>query len=140
MAGKFKNTRNQWNKSAPYTLQSHPYVERLIGTTRREYLDHLIFWNAKELEKKSNQFKGYCNEERTHSSLSRNIPINAGYKATKKVVSIGQYRWDHLKMGHFSYQLQHNLEIKHDRLNFEIPQKQNKHAALLSVTNAFALS
>ena len=27
-------------KSVAYTLVSHPFVERLIGTIRREYLDH----------------------------------------------------------------------------------------------------
>jgi hypothetical protein len=25
---------------------SHPYIQRLIGTVRREYLDGLFFWNA----------------------------------------------------------------------------------------------
>ena len=33
-------------KSVPYAPLSHPFVERLIGTVRREYLDHLFFWNA----------------------------------------------------------------------------------------------
>ena len=29
-------------KSIPYTPQSHPFVERSIGTIRREYLDHVF--------------------------------------------------------------------------------------------------
>ena len=29
--------------SVPYIPISHPYIERLIGTIRREYLDHLFF-------------------------------------------------------------------------------------------------
>ena len=32
--------------------QSHPFVERVIGTLRREYLDHLFFWTGTDLEKK----------------------------------------------------------------------------------------
>jgi transposase InsO family protein len=33
-------------KSIPYTPLSHPFVERLIGTIRHEFLDHTLFWNA----------------------------------------------------------------------------------------------
>ncbi len=37
-------------KSVPYAPASHPFVERLIGTIRREYLDRVFFWNAVDLE------------------------------------------------------------------------------------------
>jgi putative transposase len=36
-------------KTVPYTPLSYPFVERLIGTIRREYLDHTLFWNAVDL-------------------------------------------------------------------------------------------
>ena len=39
-------------KSVPYVPLSHPFVERLIGTVRREYLDHILFWTAADLENK----------------------------------------------------------------------------------------
>ncbi len=29
---------------------SHPFVERLIGTLRREYLDRMLFWTTADLE------------------------------------------------------------------------------------------
>lgn len=29
----------------PYAPLSHPFVKRLIGTIRREYLDRVLFWN-----------------------------------------------------------------------------------------------
>ncbi|MGB5472454.1 MAG: hypothetical protein WBQ78_03130 [Gammaproteobacteria bacterium] len=37
-------------KTVPYTPLSHLFVERLIGTIRREHLDQMLFWNASDLE------------------------------------------------------------------------------------------
>ncbi len=39
-------------KAIPCTPRSHPFVERLIGTVRREYLDRTLFWNQSDLERK----------------------------------------------------------------------------------------
>ena len=61
-------------KSIPYTPCSHPFVERLIGAIRREYLDHTLFWNAVDLERKLADFQAYYNEHRTHSSLRGDVP------------------------------------------------------------------
>jgi hypothetical protein len=43
-------------KSVPYAPTSHPFVERLIGTVRREFLDHVPFWGARDLERKLRSF------------------------------------------------------------------------------------
>src|SRR5438128_94552 len=61
-------------KTVPYMPISHPFVERLIGTIRREYLDHSLFWNAIDLESKLVEFKHYYNRHRTHSGLSGKTP------------------------------------------------------------------
>jgi hypothetical protein len=45
-------------KTVPYTPQSHPFIERLIGTIRREFLDHTLFWNEADLERKLADFQG----------------------------------------------------------------------------------
>ena len=44
-------------KSVPYVPMSHPFMERFIGTIRREYLDNVPFWNSLELERKPGEFK-----------------------------------------------------------------------------------
>jgi hypothetical protein len=44
-------------KSVPYIQVSHP-VERVIGTIWREYLDRRFFWNAVDLTRKLEEFKG----------------------------------------------------------------------------------
>jgi hypothetical protein len=55
-------------KTVPYVPQSHPFVERLIGTIRREYLDHMLFWTSADLENKLLDFRTYFNHHRTHHS------------------------------------------------------------------------
>jgi transposase InsO family protein len=58
-------------KTIPYVPMSHPFVERLIGTIRREYLDHVLFWTSLDLERKLSEFKDYYNRHRAHSALPR---------------------------------------------------------------------
>jgi transposase InsO family protein len=71
-------------KSIPYTPRSHPFIERLIGTIRREFLDHTLFWNAVDLERKLELFKDYYNHSRTHASLDGNTPAEiSGDRATQ---------------------------------------------------------
>jgi putative transposase len=61
-------------KSVPYTPVSHPFVERLIGTVRREYLDRMFFWNALDLTRKLGGFKYYYNLHRVHRALDGTPP------------------------------------------------------------------
>ncbi|MFT5390558.1 MAG: putative transposase [Gammaproteobacteria bacterium] len=44
-------------KTVPYTPTSHQFVERLIGTTRREFLDYVLFWNTLDLAGKLEEFR-----------------------------------------------------------------------------------
>jgi len=53
--------------TVPFVPHSRPFVERLIGTVRRELLDHSLFWNAVDLEKKLADFMLYFNQHRVHS-------------------------------------------------------------------------
>jgi integrase-like protein len=61
-------------KSVPYAPVSHPFIERLIGTVRREYLDHLFFWSAIDLTQKLEAFADYYNAHRVHRSLHGTTP------------------------------------------------------------------
>lgn len=62
-------------KTMPHVPVSHPFVERLIGTMRREFLDHVLFWNARDLERKLAEFQTYYNEARGHASLDGHTPL-----------------------------------------------------------------
>jgi transposase InsO family protein len=61
-------------KSVPYAPVSHPFVERLIGTIRREYLDRMFFWNAVDLAQKLREFRDYYNADRVHRALAGATP------------------------------------------------------------------
>ena len=82
-------------KSVPGYPVSHPFVERIIGTARREYLDHLLFFNGRDLQNKLDQFQTYYNDIRTHSSLELKTPTAKafGEASDKNVISIDHYRW-----------------------------------------------
>src|SRR5471032_1789318 len=61
-------------KSVPFVPCSHPFVERLIGTIRRDHLDHLWFWNRLDLQRKLARFARYYNQARVHSALTGKTP------------------------------------------------------------------
>ena len=80
-------------KAVPYVPLSHPFVERLIGTTRREFLDHTLFWNARDLERKLGEFKEYYNEDRVHGALGGDTPAKASGELATKRADRRRFRW-----------------------------------------------
>src|SRR6202521_253403 len=62
-------------KTVPNVPLSHPFVERVIGTMRREFLDQVLFWNASDLERKLGEFQTYYNAARCHASLEGYTPM-----------------------------------------------------------------
>ncbi len=61
-------------KAVPYVALSHPFVERLIGTVRREFLDQILFWNVTDLQWKLDSFRDYYNRQRIHKSRNGRPP------------------------------------------------------------------
>jgi transposase InsO family protein len=78
-------------KSLPHLPMSHPFVERLIGSVRRELLDHTFFWTATDLENKLRVYQSYYNGSRTHSGLDGATPLET---TGSKVIDINHYRWE----------------------------------------------
>jgi len=52
-------------KTISYVPCSSPFIERLTGTIRREYLDHVLFWNGHDLQEKLHQFQNFYNQHRS---------------------------------------------------------------------------
>jgi putative transposase len=61
-------------KIAPRSPWQSPYVERLIGTVRRECLDQLIILNAAHLHRILTRFLDYYHTTRPHRSLDHDAP------------------------------------------------------------------
>lgn len=80
-------------KTIPYTPESHPFIERLIGALRREYLDHIFFWHKQDLEKKLKSFEAYYNHNRCHSGINSKIPEKKESDSNTNVISLNNYRW-----------------------------------------------
>ena len=80
-------------KSIPYSPTSHPFIERLIGTIRREYLDRLFFWNDQDLERKLAAFQHYYNEHRAHLSLKGSTPMLAIDNVQTQHAKLDNYSW-----------------------------------------------
>ena len=80
-------------QTVPQVPWSHSFVERLIGTIRREYLDHLLFWTAEDLEEKLALFKTYYNGLRVHQGLGGDIPNEKTGVSTAPVASLAHYSW-----------------------------------------------
>ena len=80
-------------KSVPHVPVSHPFIERLIGTIRHEYLDRVFFWNAVDLARKLDEFRDYYNAHRVHRSLDGTTPAQrAGASAPASPV-LDRYGW-----------------------------------------------
>ena len=80
---------------------SHPFVVRLIGTIRREYLDQMLFWNALDLARKREAFKTYYNESRVHPSLGGSTPEERSAKSPAALALLDHYAWQHHCRGLF---------------------------------------
>ena len=80
-------------KSIPFTPISHPFVERLIGTVRREFLDQTLFWNEVDLQNKLDDFTDYYNNHRIHSSISGNVPAKFGENMKRRCGSLVNFDW-----------------------------------------------
>ena len=80
-------------KTVPYVPLSHPFVERLVGTIRRELLDEIPFWSVRDLERKLLHFKAYYNRERAHSSLAGLTPNSKAGAPSSDVLRLTEYRW-----------------------------------------------
>jgi len=78
--------------SAPRSPWQRAYVERVIGTIRRECLDHLIVFNEASLRRTLGLYIDYYHRSRTHLALDKDSPEPRAVQPPKlgPVVSVPQ--------------------------------------------------
>ncbi len=78
--------------TAPRTPWQNPYVERLIGSIRRECLNHVIVLNEAHVRRILASYFAYYHESRAHLSLERNAPVphRVEHPSEGKVIAIPQ--------------------------------------------------
>ena len=66
------------SRSSPW---QNPYAERLIGSIRRECLDHVIVLGERHLRRTLTAYLTYCHGSRTHLSLGKDAPTPRAVQA-----------------------------------------------------------
>src|ERR671919_520845 len=85
--------------TAPRAPWQNAFVERFIGSARRECLDHVIVFNEAGLQRLMNLYRAYYDRSRTHLSLNKDAPIPRPIAApsARRVVAIPQVGGLHLR-------------------------------------------
>ena len=60
--------------SAARSPWQNAYVERVIGSIRRECLDHIVIFNERHLRRVLSSYADYYHRSRTHLSLDKDCP------------------------------------------------------------------
>ena len=80
-------------KTIPFVPPSHTFVERLIGTVRREYLDRTLFWNRGDLARKVDNYQDYYNQQRCHTGLAGATPAERSGVPRQPIAKLESYTW-----------------------------------------------
>jgi transposase InsO family protein len=71
---------------APASPWQNGFAERLIGSIRRECLDHIIVLGEAHLRRILKSYARYYNEKRTHLALDKDAPLSRTVKRSGRIV------------------------------------------------------
>jgi transposase InsO family protein len=79
-----------WDRPiAPASPWQNGFVERLIGSIRRECVDHIIVLGEAHLRRILKSYARYYNETRTHLALDKDAPVSRPVQGTGVIRSLG---------------------------------------------------
>jgi transposase InsO family protein len=73
---------------SPGSPWQNGYVERLIGTLRRECLDQVLIFNEAHLRKILSAYAAYYNQARTHMALQKDAPLQRCVQRSGSIAAI----------------------------------------------------
>src|ERR1700757_5173578 len=74
--------------TAPASPWQNGFVERLIGSIRRECVDHIIVLGEAHLRRVLKSYARYYNDVRTHRSLDKDAPVSRPVQQTGSIKSL----------------------------------------------------
>src|SRR6266446_1788002 len=72
---------------APGAPWQNCFAERLIGTIRRECVDHVVAFSGEHLRQVLKSYASYYNTARTHRYLDKDAPVSRPVQRTGRIVS-----------------------------------------------------
>ena len=76
--------------TAPRSPWQNAFAERLIGSIRRECLDHGVVLNKRHLRRLLNSYLSYYQRTRTHLALAKDAPESRAIMSQGKIIAIPQ--------------------------------------------------
>jgi Integrase core domain len=73
--------------TSPRSPWQNPYAERLIGTLRRECLDHVLILSERHLRRILDLYSSYYNETRTHLALDKDAPLRRSIQGCGTIIA-----------------------------------------------------
>src|SRR6516225_4952530 len=73
---------------APGSPWQNGFAERLIGSIRRECVDHMVVLGEAHLRRILTKYAAYYNELRTHRSLGKDAPIHRAIQHVGRIASV----------------------------------------------------
>jgi len=73
---------------APRSPWQNAYVERLIGTIRRDCLDHILIFGEAHLRRMLTLYSLYYNQTRTHLGLRKDAPLGRAVECSGTVIAV----------------------------------------------------
>ena len=73
---------------SPGSPWQNAYVERLIGTVRRECLDRMLIFGEAHLRQILSSYAAYYNQVRTHLALGKDTPLGRAVQRSGVIVAI----------------------------------------------------
>ena len=73
--------------TAPASPWQNGFAERLIGSIRRECVDHFIILGEAHLRRILRAYARYYNDIRTHRSLNKDAPVSRPVQRTGRIIS-----------------------------------------------------